>query len=256
MNPDLQDCEVDFFDFPGTYNLPLPPPPDYPPSPNYYSLQEQLQQQEQQQQQHNYGTQFLSYYDTNNNNNFLQPNNIDFMSYPKINTSIHSIKAFTKLCNLSTPTVMKWLDGQQVYKSSVHKIDLALSKCNITKEDLLKMRRNVKKNKNQKNSKNSNYNNSKNEESYEQKTEKSTYLSNSNSNSSYDNNNFNTIQFVVGHFVEPTVKSNNSILYYQVVYNDMGTGYVKSSEICSAREIKLIQDYWEWKNTFEKNDNV
>lgn len=254
MNPDLQDCEIDFFDFPGAYNLPLPPPPNYPPSPNYYSLQEQPHQQEQQhQQQHNYRTQFLNYYDTNNSNN---SNNIDFISFPKINNSIHSIKAFTKLCNLSTPTVMKWLDGQQVYKSSVHKIDSALSKCNITKEDLLKMRRNVKKNKNQKNSKNSKHNNSKNEEFHEQKNEKSTYSSNSNSNSNHNNNNFNIIQFVVGHFVEPAVTYNKSILYYQVVYNDMGTGYVKSSEICSDREIKLIQDYWEWKNTFENNDNV
>lgn len=54
---------------------------------------------------------------------------------------IKDLKSFTKLCNLSSPTVKKWLNNQPVYKSTIIKLERALNYSNLTKADLQKMRR-------------------------------------------------------------------------------------------------------------------
>lgn len=54
---------------------------------------------------------------------------------------VKDLKTFTKICNLSAPTVKKWLNGQTVYKSTLHKLEKALIMCDLTKDDLQKMRR-------------------------------------------------------------------------------------------------------------------
>jgi hypothetical protein len=143
--------------------------------------------------------------------------------------NIHSIKAFTKFCNLSTPTVMKWLDGHQVYKSSVNKINIALSRCNITKDDLLKMRRTTKKPKSLQGVSFSFSDEKKNNPILPSKDTQ------------------NKIEFVVGHIVNTNADINpkDTVVYYQVVYTDLGTGWVLSNDLKNDREIKLVLEYWE-----------
>lgn len=64
-----------------------------------------------------------------------------FMEQQPSEFYVKDLKTFTKLCNLSAPTVKKWLNGQTVYKSTLHKLERALIQCNLTKDDLQKMRR-------------------------------------------------------------------------------------------------------------------
>jgi hypothetical protein len=141
-------------------------------------------------------------------------------------SGVHSIKAFTKLCNLSTPTVMKWLDGQQVYKSSAEKILQALSQSKITKQDLLHMRRMARKRKN--------------EEVVELKQVNSA---------------LNTIKFVIGHKVFLNSEGYDGEVQYQVVFEDFSTGFITKADIKTEFENKLLINYWEEHNS-KLNDNL
>jgi hypothetical protein len=57
------------------------------------------------------------------------------------NIKVKDIKSFTKLCQLSSPTVKKWLDGYPVYRSTQRKLEKALCDCGMTKLQLQNMRR-------------------------------------------------------------------------------------------------------------------
>lgn len=156
-------------------------------------------------------------------------------SHKKTNM-VHSIKAFTKLCELSTPTIMKWLDGHKVYKSSSAKIQRALNKSNISKEDLINMRRLVRKQKSWIGKSMYFRDDPRKPKELEGFVTKSKERS---------------IEFVVGHKITPIVTETNSKFdyLYQVVYNDLSTGWVNADEVIDPNEAKLVVDYWEWHET-------
>lgn len=142
-------------------------------------------------------------------------------------SGVHSIKAFTKLCNLSTPTVMKWLDGQQVYKSSASKILQALSQSKITKQDLLHMRRMARK----------------------RKPEDIVELTKVNPLQ-------NPIKFIIGHKITLDSNTYNGQIQYQVVFDDLSTNWITKSNIQTEFENKLLINYWEDLNNNVTKHNV
>lgn len=138
---------------------------------------------------------------------------------------VHSIKAFTKLCNLSTPTVMKWLDGHQVYKSSAAKILQALAQSKITKQDLLHMRRMARK----------------------RKPEDPIHLSKVNPLQ-------NSIKFIISHKILLNDANFGGEIQYQVVLDDLSTNWVTKADIKTDFETKLLINYWEdLNNGFNKD---
>lgn len=127
-------------------------------------------------------------------------------------TKIKDLKSFTKLCNLSSPTIKKWLNDQPVYKSTVKKLERALQYCNLTKLDLQNMRRHSKK----------------------------TKLSDSNTDI-FEFPSLDQIQIKIqSHFV-----SNGTIFY--MCQKDLLLPYepIASNDLTTYNDKKAICDYWE-----------
>lgn len=146
-------------------------------------------------------------------------------------SEVKDLKTFTMYCKLSAPTIKKWLEGEPIYKSSMRKVNKALKDCNLTKFDLLKLKRKFKK-------KNKNIKKHDFQFMYDFEEEES--------------NDFPSLSGVVKYIHSHVYNVDTNSIHYLCETHKQSYPYelLNSQELYTYNDINKIRKYWELKNSF------